>query len=240
MKFNIIHIILLIFIPTFVGSAVAQKASQSIPQLLTACTSFDASTISRAVRKLQRFEYNEFTTADKTKLNTILTKDTPHLSKLIKLAGFLQMTDELEALRQMEITNRRDKQALNLARTRCGNGNRLASMMKNVRKIPVNDRFVYEVAPMLVYVRQKAATNYLLELILEEEERCSPADAETPGSINCAYRLIEMVAPTIKDFPVKVGRTGDIITDDYQKALEEVRTWIHNNKNNYQLNTAIY
>ncbi|NJO87362.1 MAG: hypothetical protein HC821_05150, partial [Lewinella sp.] len=69
---------------------------------------------------------------------------------------------------------------------------------------------------------------------------CTPADAETPGQIDCGYRLIEQLAPAIAGFPVQADAEGDLLTDDYAAALVAVRTWYAANQGRYQILTDTF
>ena len=209
-------------------------------QLLNECLSNNALTISRNTTKLQSFPKSEFDSEARQNLTKLLLGNPPHQDKLIQLAGFLEIKGILmDKLGQEEIT-KKDKQSIKLALVRTGDEAKLKNLMKNVKKIPIGDEFVFEVLPILIYVRQKKVTDYLLEIIMSDEKKCTPADAETPGNINCAYRIIEAVAPVINDFPYEVDDFGDLITKDYSKVLSKTRKWIGKNKTSYTLNTDIY
>lgn len=214
--------------------------AQSPTQLLTECQSLNSQTISRNVKKLQRFNLSEFDNVAKQKLASLLQANPPHQDQLIKLAGFLEMQTELQNILSQETISKKNKEALKLALVRIGDEVKLQNLMKNIKKIPIGDDFIYQIVPVLIYVRQKAATDYLMEIILQDSEDCTPADAETSGTVNCAYRIIEALAPVVIDFPVEVDDFGDIVTKDYEASLKKVRKWIRKNKASYELNKEIY
>ncbi len=229
--------ILCIFIA--IGDCIGQtKATPS--QLLQDCQSLDALTISRNIQKLQQFPKSAFDNNARQQIKKLLQDNPPHQDKLIKLAGFLNMNEALFGLLSQEKISKKDKRSIKLALVRTGDEAKLLNLMKNVKKIPIGDEFNYEVLPILIYVRQKMVTDYLLDIVLSDEKKCTPADAETAGNINCAYRIIEGLAPIINNFPYTVDDYGDLETDDYNKVLPKVRKWIMKNKANYTLNTEIY
>ncbi len=219
---------------------VTNTNAQTPTQLLTECQSLNALTISQNLKKLQKFPLSDFDQTTKNKVATLLQKNPPHLNRLYKLAGFLDMNKELSNFNPSEIKSKKDKQALKLAMVRSGDYGKLLNLLENVKEIPINDEFVFEIVPILIYTRQKQCTDYLMELVMSDDLNCTPADAETPGEITCAYRIMEALAPVVLDFPYEVDYFGDLITDDYPKALANVRAWIRANKSNYQLNTTIY
>jgi hypothetical protein len=99
----------------------------------------------------------------------------------------------------------------------------------------MNDLVVHSLVPDIVYLNQREAIDYLLIKILDEEKLCSSPNPEVELSINCAYRLMEAVAPVIVDFPIELDASGDLLVDDYDEALSQVREWIQANYQSYQI-----
>lgn len=164
-----------------------------------------------------------------------------HLEEFIMLAGYLQMKPTLSTAFHLYESKNELRRAINLAMARCGDKSRIQAVVQSVKEKPLNDDLVYDYAPILLYVRDKATFDYLLSLMLDDRKNCTPADAEIPGSILCGYRIMEYVAPLIKDFPIKINPlSGALETDDYEKALEQVRAWIKATNYNYQLITSVY
>ncbi|MCG8331201.1 MAG: hypothetical protein MI974_26160 [Chitinophagales bacterium] len=191
---------------------------------------------------LKRHDLNDFDERAKAHLKQLLVLQTPYLSDYIMLAGFLQMRGELISFKNQagDLPNSLN-QSYNLALVRCGDDQKLNEMMSNVASLAIHDNFVYQVAPLLIYVRQNKAIDYLMKIVLSNEKDCSPASAEASGQIICAYRIIEMLAPVINNFPVSVNATtGDLEVEDYPKALGIVRDWIEANTGKYTLNPNIY
>ena len=94
--------------------------------------------------------------------------------------------------------------------------------------------------PLLTYTKQSVIYNWLFDQIISNEKNCHPADAEIPGNIHCAYRIMEAVAPSIIDFPIQLDRWGDLAVESYSKALKTVREWIPTNRENYSLDLETY
>lgn len=240
LKFFLIAIMTLWFNNADAYTYPSTYENYNIHYLLDQCTTKDASQVSKSLKKLQQYPNTAFDTKAKQKIKTILQSDPPHMDKWILLAGYLEMEIDVMNLQKIAYENKSTKQALKLALVRTGDEARLKNLMKNVKKIPIGDDFIYQIIPILIYVRQKAATDYLMEIILQDSEDCTPADAETSGTVNCAYRIIEALAPVVIDFPVEVDDFGDIITKDYEASLKKVRKWIRKNKASYELNKEIY
>jgi len=104
----------------------------------------------------------------------------------------------------------------------------------------INDDFVYGVVPLLVYTRQKETTNLLFDIILSDQKGCTPAGPDVEGNINCAYRVMEAIAPYVKGIPLELGTSGDLKTTNYKQALKDTRAWIVQHKNDYELNRELF
>jgi len=192
------------------------------------------------VRKLTRYPVQEFDRAAREKVGVLLKPEQVHLREWVLLAGFLGLEKQLKQLLTAKELPKSLQQTIRFALIRCGDKEQLQKLMEKVHTIPVNDDFVYQLVPLLVYTRQKAVTDFLLELIQKDDRGCSPADAETPGAISCAYRILEYLAPVIRDFPLKLDVSGDLAVEDYPKALELVRAWVLKRKQTYNLDDTTY
>ncbi|MEM9917720.1 MAG: hypothetical protein AAF990_06470 [Bacteroidota bacterium] len=219
----------------------AGQRKTAVHLLLEVAKTAESTVQYQVAKALQRFRQDDFDELARKLLAEHLQRKPQHLDKFLLTAGFLGMQDELEALRPEFKKRNSLRRSLNLALTRCGNQQKIESMMNNVRKIPVDDDFVYEVVPMLVYTRQRPQMDYLMELVLSNRRACRPIGEDVDGYILCGYRVIEQIAPVIEDFPVAVNElTGDLAVKDYKKAMKDVRTWLEDHKDTYVLKENIF
>ncbi|GJM36357.1 MAG: hypothetical protein DHS20C18_53580 [Saprospiraceae bacterium] len=193
---------------------------------------------------LPHFHRNDFDVSAKEKIEKLLEKGTAHFAQFVKIAGFV-LEDQAPFQQLLDTStdkplSRSVKESVYLALARNGNPSKLDVVQRSIRTLALGDDFIYYAVPVIIYVRQKGPTDYLLNLILQNDQACTPADAETTGNISCAYRLLEMVAPVIVDFPLEVSASGDLAVDDYPAALEEAREWIKLHRDNYQLRRDLY
>ena len=112
-----------------------------------------------------------------------------------------------------------------LALARLGDNNALNIVLEKVKKAGVNDDVVDALFPDLIYTQQRRAFDYLVSVLYSDDANCQSPDPESSSTMNCACRVIEMLAPIIKDFPLKVEPGGDLATDNYLSALITVRDW---------------
>lgn len=213
--------------------------TQAVRALLELATRGSAAELDMIASRLKKFLQPDFDVEARLLLMGLIEAQRPQLSDWILIAGFVGMRDPLLGLRGTYKAGSPNAQALSLALARSGSS-ALDGWLDQLRSQAIDDRFVYQVAPLLIYTRQKAATDYLLDIILSDDRSCTPADAETSGRILCAYRLMEMLAPVIVDFPVKATRIGQLEVDDYEQALQTVRQWVLAYKNDYILDNQSY
>ena len=192
------------------------------------------------LQSLQKFELHQFSNSNKNKIASYLFNDRIVSKKLVLFAGFLNMEKTLIALSPKHQQDKSFLQHINLALVRAGDSEKTMILHRNLQKISPNDDFVYEVLPLLRYTKQIIIYDWLLNMILSDEKNCHPADAETAGNINCAYRIIEALAPNIIDFPIEIDKWGDLKTDNYPKALAVARDWIRENQGDYKINNQTY
>ena len=124
--------------------------------------------------------------------------------------------------------NRSEKWSAYLALCRLGDAEALQYVLSRVRSLETNDEVVYEIFPDLIYTRQPLAIQLLVEALQSNEPDCQSADAENPQPQTCAYRIMELLAPVIKNIPLKIDPSGDLSVTDYRAALQSTREWFLN------------
>lgn len=208
----------------------------------TQLTSFhndpDAGNVGQLWSLLSKFKKEDFALIAKDSLKSSFRQKQPHLDQLMKLVGYLQMTDMKEEIRPLTLppTNKRDRWAALLALSRMGDEVAIQSVVQRAQKLKVNDDVVFEVFPDLMYTRQMEAINIMITVLNSDEKNCFAADAENETRIPCAYRVMEQLASIVEDYPLQVDASGDIITKDYVKTLSDVRKWFQKNGSNYKIN----
>jgi hypothetical protein len=184
---------------------------------------------------LQQFIQSDFTNPVKDSLRAFIQVIPPYYGKLVKLCGTLGMADQITIIQSQiqsnSIKSKNDKWAAYLALCRMGNAQAISYVMTDVRKLGVNDDVVYEVFPDLIYARQRETISYIIESLNSDAKNCESPNPEINEAIPCAYRVMEYLAPVIKDFPVKADASGDLEVQDYKTALTQVRSWFNTHPN---------
>ena len=165
--------------------------------------------------------------SQKASLIQTLDRQVAKKEVLIGMIGTLKDESAAPALRQLSQPGNSAKVrwAAYLALARLGDQTAINLVNNKVRGIEVNDDMVYDMAPSIIYTRQKQLYDYLVELLYSNEKNCESANPDQTNAINCAYRILELLAPQIADFPIATSASGDLQTRSYQEALVTAREW---------------
>lgn len=226
------------------GSLGQQSRQKSIRRdavslLLRGFRDKDAGIKGRVENVLVRFNTEDFDRTAMDTLRSLLAKLPPLPGKLFRLAGYLNLHDQAPKIKayiegQPPLASK-DRWAGYLALARMGDQQALDIILNRVRTFGINDDVVYEIFPDLVYTRSYRAIHYLEEVTFSNEKNCTSPHADSQAKINCAYRVIELLAPIISDYPVALDASGDLATSDYNEALEKIRAWFTRKDGTYEI-----
>jgi hypothetical protein len=217
-------------------SGVLETRQQAVGQLLQAMNDPSATVQDWAASRLSVFNREDFSDAAKKQIvqgiQTLYDK-----ADLIKMAGYLHLKEAESTLQNMATTSRitSERWAADLALARMGTPGYDTRAANLVRKQGLNNDVVYELIPGLIYTRQKACIDYVIETLYNDEKSCISSDPDNPKPMQCGYRVMEMLAPVIKDFPLGIKTSGDIDTDNYQEALAQAREWFLQKGSSYEI-----
>ena len=207
-----------------------------VTQLINAITDKDTGIGGNASDALAEFVTEDFNASHKAKIVALLTQQISHKDQLVKVAGYLNLREAQPTLKQLVQpgNDRKARWAAYLALARMGEQKELQYVVKTIAAMPLNDDVVYEMVPDLIYTRQKPAFDYLFTIINSDKASCTSADPDANDNILCGYRTMEYIAPYIKNFPLPVEE-GELVVDDYEQALKEVRAWYVQHPDDYEI-----
>ncbi|MFP4046195.1 MAG: hypothetical protein ACLFT4_00365 [Bacteroidales bacterium] len=196
------------------------------------------------VRYLRHYKKSDFPTEAKDTLSAMLERETYNYKNVVKIAGFVEPNNAERILknkiRHETYPNASFKLVMYFALCRMGDEEGLSFCINLLEQAPVNDKFIYNVAPDFIYTRQKSIIDYFIEIVNSDEKNCTSPNPELDREISCGYRVLELLAPVIKDFPLKVDSFGELKTDNYREALKTARAWFAEHKDDYLLKKNIY
>ena len=199
----------------------------AVSQVITGLQDENSGNIGRVHTYLSASDPADFALSSRKSIADLLSQRPPHFSRLLKLVGALGMTEQISTLQNLlPALSGRDRWAARLALARLGDQEAIATVLSRAKRFPVNDDVVYELLPDLVYTRQKEAIDYLVTIVQSDKKNCEPADPDASENILCGYRVLELLAPVIQDFPLTVDASGDLAVSDYPKALQQARQWL--------------
>lgn len=207
----------------------------AVNQLLQGATDPNSGIAGIATASLTYFTRPDFDSSAQNRLRTLLQAKPHYFDRILLLVGFVNLNDQISTISGRlavdTLLNRQSKWASHLALARLGVASEIGYVVDKVKNIPLNDDVVYELLPDLAYTRQPAAIDYLFEVVHSENVSCESADPESTKKILCGYRVLELLAPIIAEFPYQIDDSGDLVVSDYREALASVRTWHQKNPN---------
>jgi hypothetical protein len=211
----------------------------AVQNLVFACKDKGAGNSGKAGKALQQYKKEDFNVVARDSLATIIKRGVNALDQVFMIAGYIHLTgsipDMKSALANPKI-NDKTKWAAHLALSRMGDEAETEYCIRVIKSKNMGNAIVYNMVPGLIYTRQKAAFDYLVTILNSDDKDCMSSNPDNPSQIVCGYRVMEFLAPVIKDFPLKtIKGVNQIKTDNYQKALETARTWFKEHANGYEI-----
>lgn len=206
---------------------------EAVKQLIEGGKDVNTGNAGAALKYLTLFKQEDFVTASKDSLRSQFIRNPRHVDVKVKLIGFLDMRelrDEVYSLSQQSTLGRKERWSASLALARMGDVQATADIVNRVKRMPESDALVYEIYPDLMYTRTQEAMELLLVTLNSDAKNCSAADAERDAKIPCAYRVMEMLATVLENYPLTVDESGDIQTSNYPEALRTAREWCSTQK----------
>lgn len=223
-----------------------QVRLEAVKMLVGGLNDSDAGIVGYVISSMNGFQPSDFnaeqryTIAIKIKAVPL----TPHLDKLILLSGYIGIDELIYNYKNMladeKLYGKKEKWNMKLAMARMGDAQAISEVVGRVSALRVNDDVIYDIYPGLAYTRQKQAFDILLHVIMSDEKNCLSSNPDNEAEIICAFRVLGYTAQYIQGFPLEINNYGEPVIENYDQALETVRKWITENKENYQLVGDVY
>ncbi|WP_068473048.1 hypothetical protein [Saccharicrinis aurantiacus] len=214
----------------------------SINHLISGIDDTNQTIVGNCILYLQSFSPSEFSIPALQRIDSLLQSDNQyHFRELYKLAAYLGVGLETiqRQLLQKDKYNNNQRWVMHLALARLGHAKSIQYCLQVAEQIAEGNDQVAYLVPDLIYTRQRELINYCLEILNSNEENCSSPNPDIDTKILCAYRVLELLAPIIRNFPYKHSPSGYLQVEDYQKALYGAREWFFNNPD-YQINSDTF
>jgi hypothetical protein len=206
-----------------------QKAIKSLVDALS-----DASTqiSAEAIQGLQNFRASDFDVDSRNAIGILLATNATYQDQLIRLAGFLKLREQVPLLNELvrSSQNAKTRWSARLALSRIGDEVATNHILAKLSESSIGDDFVYDILPDLIYTRNISIFNRLVVLINSDAPDCSNGNPDSGRNMPCGYRIIEQIAPVVKNFPIKTDKAGELIIADYAASLRSARDWFSKNK----------
>jgi hypothetical protein len=210
--------------------------------LTQACKDSVVENCGLALELLTHFKKNDLSAATMDSMRQYIRSGRcPYMDLCLRIAGFLGLKDLVAYIRPYAQPGNSVpvRWAALLSLARLGDLAAVAEVAKRAKKFPVNDDVVYRIFPDLLYTRQRDLITIVIDALQSDKRNCLSADAEKEVPIPCGYRIMEMLAPVIDGYPVRLEETGDLAATDYPGARHRVRKFF-DSKTDYKIVTDTY
>ena len=183
------------------------------------------------VQYLEDYSPSYFDNAARTALTNIVSSNPQNPDILIRIVGQFDDENLITIIRPYispQYSNKVRWSGL-LAMSRLGAATATASILDRVGSREINDDWIYYILPDIIYTKNKTLIDLLVEQLYLDDRNCLPGDPDATSEINCAFRILESLAPIIEDFPIGTKESGDLDVRNYRRALETARSWFTEN-----------
>lgn len=212
--------------------------------LVNGCTDKEAALRKNIAGQLDNFQKKDFARTAKQKLADLLSMKETYYRHTVKLIGFVNMIEQIPVLTEMidsgKVSNRTLVWDFHLTLARLGVQDEIDYCVSLVKLRIINDNVIYNLFPDLAYIRSKEAVDYMVEVLLSDSKDCYSPNPDNPVKILCGYRVMEYLAPIVKDFPLDVDRDGELDIDDYETGLIVCRNWFKKHIDEYEIDESKY
>jgi len=191
--------------------------------------------VSNNITRLQHFTKADIDAKAKQVIEERLDKwNSMYYMRVAKMAAKLGVGRNQIRNRQMleKGADVETKWALHLAMARLGEQTDIDFVTRRASSIPYDyaEDLIRTIIPELIYTRQKQAIDVCVKILQDDGCKCASGNPDVDAKILCGYRIMELLAPIIKDYPYKPSISGMIEADNYEEALRVVREWLSDNK----------
>jgi hypothetical protein len=226
---------------TYKRAMIDANKKLAVLTLLQGCNDKDGGIIGQNLDYLKNFHLEDFDEKSVQFINSkLLNHRVQHYTGFVLLAGFVNTGKDMLFQKLLDSSiPPKAKWNISLALARIGNAEQIKFCMDVFKGQKVNDSFVDNIMPDIIYMRQKEGIDFCINVLNSNDKLCHSLNPDFSESIICGYRVIEALAPVVIDIPVIFDNSGFLKTSNYEKMLEDVRTWFKQNPN-YQIRKNIY
>lgn len=209
--------------------SVRQQAVEHLSESLNSSGSFTAT---KANNYLKDFSVKDFDETSKTTIRKFLTNfGAYNYFEVAKMAASKGVgTEQLATIYHNEKMSVDKKWNIAIALSRLGYEETIDWLTLKLAKAEPSSEFVLTLVPDLIYTRQKKLVDYCVKLLQTPNLKCDCANSDISNKTDCGYRIMEWLAPIIKNYPIKFNSSGTLDSDkEYKEALIIVRKWFEKN-----------
>ncbi len=207
-----------------------QVKQKAVSNLVTCLSEKNYGLVKLIIQYLSEFELNCYNQASRQELLRIVREGVAHYGDIVRLSGALNLTEAIPIINQnikdKKYNNSKIVWAEHLALAKMGDEKEIFFVMREIRKMPISDNVVMNIYPDIIYLDKHEGFNYLMDVVMSDSKNCRSPQPDSDEHLICAYKVIQLIGNHVEGFPVVMDEFGEIVTQDYDELLYNVRNWI--------------
>ena len=216
---------------------ITQKAT--IKYYIKLSRNYNSSVSSLALKELRLFPRTLYDSSDIQNISKSIDSKFKAYNDIVLIVGYICHQNFTETINRVfpnsRVFNKQERWATHIALARLGNESALNYCTSRAASLTLSDQVIDIIYPDLIYTHNKQAYDILVEALYSDDKKCSSLNPNSDSKIICGYRIVELLAPKIRNFPIKVLPSGDLDVSNYQAAIEIAREWFKINFENYEI-----
>jgi len=218
-------------------SGQAETRRKTVTALLAGYNDVNAGIRNICRRKLLLFFQDDFDNAAHDSVCMMLRKSGhpgKYLLLLAGLTGNINTIAEIKTLWNNGTLTPEEKWYALISLVRCGEKTYEDLLLGSVKILTVNDDFVYEVLPGLLFSCSRNIYDYLFSLVFEGKTYCSCGNPDSESLVLCSLKILNDLSEHVEGFPVERDNGGGLM-GSRREIMEKTDEWFAENKSAYRI-----
>jgi len=216
---------------------ITQRAT--IKYYIKLLTNYNSSVSSLILKELRLFPRTLYDSSDIQNISKSIDSQFKAYNDIVLLAGYIGHQNFTKTINRVfpnsRAFNKQERWSTHIALARLGDESALNYCTSRAASLALSDQVIDIIYPDLIYTHKKQAYDILVQALYSDDKKCSSLNPNSDSKIICGYRIVELLAPKIRNFPIKVLPSGDLDVSNYQAAIEIAREWFKINFENYEI-----
>ena len=211
-----------------------------VEDLLRSCNDSVSIVVQNAWQELMCFNRKYYSDRAKLMLEQVVEKETFFAEKFFLIGGYVGSGNMPSTLKNKRtVCAKEQKWYIDLALCRLNDKSAVEMTLSRLSKIKPSLDFIDDILPDLLYTRQRAIYDWIINEAMTDECQCVSRSPISERPIPCSHYIMYEIADYIDGFPISRDEDGEKDDDFSRSEIKKMRTWLKVNPN-YKIIDADY